>query len=342
MRVAIVNDLALAREVLRRLVLSVPGYSVAWMAEDGDEAIRKTAEDRPDVVLMDLVMPRVNGVAATRQIMRHSPCPVLVVTGTVSGHYDLVIRAMGAGALDAVETPSLGPDGAVRNGEKLLARLAKLGAALEGLHGSGLHTPLGSVTPATDLPPLVVLGASTGGPDALATVLACLPPYFPAAVLIAQHIGAEFAPGLVQQLATHTRLPIRTAREGDRPTAGTILVAGSDDHLEVTPGHVLRYTPQPRTFPFRPSVDVLFASAGACWPRPGVGVLLTGMQWDGADGLLRLRSLGWHTIAQDEATCVVYGMPRAAIERGAAAEVLPLPKIGPAIVARISKPRGSV
>src|SRR5205809_132401 len=105
MRVAIVNDLALAREVLRRVVLSVPGFSVAWNAADGEEAVRKTADDRPDVILMDLVMPRVDGAEATRRIMRHTPCPIIVVTSTVPGHYELVYQAMGAGAMDAVETP---------------------------------------------------------------------------------------------------------------------------------------------------------------------------------------------------------------------------------------------
>jgi two-component system response regulator WspF len=334
MRIAIVNDLALAREVLRRVVLSVPGYTVAWVAEDGTQAVTKAAADRPDVVLMDLVMPRLDGVVATRRIMKESPCPVLVVTATIPGHYDLVIRAMGAGALDAVETPTLGPGGAVVNGEKLLARLAKLGAAVAGGFGSGslrVYTP---GTPASDLPPLVLIGASTGGPEALATVLAALPSGLPAAVLVAQHIEAEFIGGLVQHLAAATSLPVRLARSGEQPTPGTVLVAASNDHLELTPDHSVRYTPEPSSCPYRPSVDVLFGSAGATWPRLGVGVLLTGMGTDGAAGLLRLRALGWHTVAQDEGTCVVYGMPRAAAEKGAAVETLPLSQIGPSIVAK--------
>lgn len=337
MRVAIVNDLALARETLLRLVRSLPGHTVAWIAADGDEAVRKAAADRPDVVLMDLVMPRLDGVEATRAIMRHSPCPVLVVTATVSGNYDLVIRAMGAGALDAVETPVLAADGTVRNAEKLVARLDKLAAALSGLSGSGteFRVPTRPAAPPADIPRLVVIGASTGGPEALAVVLGSLPDGFPAAVLIAQHIGAEFAQGLVQQLAARSKLPVRVAREGDAPVAGTVLVAASDDHLELTPDRVLRYTPLPRTCPYRPSADVLFATAGANWPRPGVGVLLTGMGTDGAKGLLRLRGLGWHTVAQDEATSVVYGMPRAAVENRAAAEVLPLTHIGPSVAAKI-------
>ncbi len=335
MRIAIVNDLSLAREVLRRLVLSVPGYTVAWQAEDGDEAVRKAIADPPDVVLMDLVMPRLNGVEATRQIMRHSPCTVLVVTASIPGHYQLVIRAMGAGALDAVETPVFGPSGTIEHGEKLVARLKKLEAALAGFLGSELNMPVHSAGPVCDLPPLVTIGASTGGPDALALVLSALPENFPAAVLVAQHIGSEFASGLVQQLIPRVRLPVRIAQQGEPPSAGVILVAGSDDHLEVTADRYLRYTPHPRSNPYRPSADVLFASAGACWPRLGVGVILTGMGSDGAEGLLRQRALGWHTIAQDKATCVVYGMPKAAVEKRAAVEVLPLSQIGQTIVAQI-------
>jgi len=335
MRVAIVNDLSLAREVLRRLVLSVPGYSVAWTAEDGDDAVRKAAADRPDVVLMDLVMPRMNGVEATRRIMKQSPCPVLVVTATIPGHYELVIQAMGAGALDAAETPVLGPGGAIDRGQPLLARLAKLADVTKGNSGSSWLVPERSAQPGTDRPPLVLLAASTGGPDALATILGALAPGLPAAVLIAQHIAREFAPSLAHLLGTRCALPVRTAQEGDTPTAGSVLIAATNDHLEITPELKLRYTDSPHGNPYRPSADVLFASAGGVWPRVGVAAVLTGMGSDGAKGLLRLRALGWHTIAQDEATSVVYGMPKAAIEKQAPAQVLPLVEIGPAVVTKI-------
>ncbi|MBA4186482.1 MAG: chemotaxis response regulator protein-glutamate methylesterase [Planctomycetaceae bacterium] len=336
MRIAIVNDLSLAREVLRRLVMSISGNTVAWIAEDGDEAVTKAATDRPDVILMDLIMPRLNGVEATRQIMRASPCPILVVTATVSGNYAMVIQAMGVGALDAVETPTFGSEGTILNGEKLVARLAKLRAATGNVTRSWMSvTAAPPMQSAGTHPPLVLLGASTGGPDALSVVLSALRSGFPAPILIAQHIAAEFTPGLVQQLALKCALPVRIAREGERPVPGTVLVAASNDHLELTRDCTLRYTPNPQSYPFRPSIDVLFLSCALHWPRPGIGVLLTGMQTDGAEGLLRLRMAGWHTIAQDEATCVVYGMPKAAAEKRAAIEVLPLNLIGPTISANI-------
>src|SRR6516164_9059591 len=126
MRIAIVNDMALAREMLRRVVLSAPGHEIAWIAENGAEAVDKAIEDRPDLILMDLVMPVLDGVEATRRIMVQSPCPILVVTSSVTGNFNMVYRAMGYGGLDAVNTPTLGPDGAVRDGESILARIAKL------------------------------------------------------------------------------------------------------------------------------------------------------------------------------------------------------------------------
>lgn len=341
MRVAIVNDLALAREVLRRVVLSVPGCTVAWTAADGDEAVRRAAADRPDVVLMDLVMPRVNGAEATRRIMQASPCPVLVVTATVPGNFDLVYQAMAAGALDAVETPAFGPGGAVVNAERLGEKLGQLDAALHGIHGSGPVAATAPTSTSVNLPPLVVIGASTGGPGALPVVLEALPPGFPAAVLVVQHIDAQYAPGLADRLAARCKLPVRTAAEGDVPQPGTVYLAATNDHLELTARLRLGYTAHPKGSPYRPSVDVLFASVAARSPRLGVGVLLTGMEADGAEGLLRLRQLGWHTIAQDEATCVVYGMPRAAVERKAASEVLPLPRIGPAVAAKFRAARTS-
>jgi two-component system response regulator WspF len=332
MRIAIVNDLALAREVLRRLVLSAAGYTVAWMAADGEEAVAKTAADRPDVILMDLVMPKLDGVEATRRIMRASPCPILVVTVSVETNFALVCRALGAGGLDAVDTPTLGPGGTVVNGEPLLSRLARLAAAKAGV---ATPAPLPPGPPAADLPFTVAIAASTGGPDALAVVLGVLPSDLPAVVLVNQHIAAEFATGLADQLARRCRLPVRPAREGEVLKAGAILLAASDDHLVLGPDHRLGYTSEPRAYPYRPSADVLFHSLAARGPRQGVGVVLTGMGPDGADGLARLRSGGWHTIAQDEATSVVYGMPRAAVERHAAADVLPLDRIGPTIVARV-------
>jgi two-component system response regulator WspF len=340
MRIAIVNDLALAREVQRRLVLSAPEHTVAWTAVNGEEAVRKAAADRPDVILMDLVMPVMDGVEATRRIMAGSPCPILLVTSSVTGNFNLVYQAMGHGALDAVNTPTLAPDGTIIDGEWILARLAKLARAQQapGWTPPGVQAP--PAAPATPLPPSLVLGASTGGPEALARVLKALPRGFPAGVVLVQHIAADFAPSLAHWLQGHCVLPVRVARDGDKIEPGQVLLAGTDDHLVLRADRRLAYVADPADYPYRPSVDVFFTSLASVWTSPGVAVLLTGMGADGARGLLRLRQLGWHTIAQDQAGCVVYGMPRAAVELGAASQVLPLDKIHEAILARVPRDQG--
>src|SRR5436305_9789749 len=325
MRIAIVNDLALAQAVLRRVVDSVPGYAVAWTAADGAEAVRKAAADRPDVVLMDMVMPVMDGVEATRRIMAASPCPVLIVTASLGANFGKVYEALGAGGLDAVKTPTFGPGGQVRGGEALLARLARLRTADGGWPAS--DKPASRQPQATSGVPLVAVGASTGGPEAVAQVLASLAPAPRVPVVVVQHIAAAFAAGFASWLQGRAGLPAGVALAGDAPGAGRVYVAGSDDHLAVGPDRRFAYTAEPKDYPYRPSVGVFFASLAANWPGPGAAVLLTGMGTDGARGLAELKALGWHTVAQDRATSVVYGMPKAAAELKAAAEILPLPQI---------------
>jgi two-component system response regulator WspF len=346
MRIAIVNDLALAREVLRRLVQSVPGYRVAWTAENGEEAVRKAAQDRPDIILMDLVMPVLDGVEATRRIMATSPCPILLVTSSVTGNFNLVYRAMGSGGLDAVNTPTLAPDGTVKDGEGILARIAKLARQqqLQVQTASGstsacvAHPGRSEREPQTEAPQvplLLAVGASTGGPDALARILKELPTGCPISVIIVQHIAAEFAKGLAIWLQGYCGLPVRLAENGDELKVGEVLLAGTDDHLKMSPDRRLVYTADPVDYPYRPSVNVLFQSLAENWPRPGMAIVLTGMGRDGAQGLLRLRQLGWHTLTQDQASCVVYGMPKAAADLRAACQVLPLGQIPAAVVDHI-------
>jgi two-component system response regulator WspF len=337
MRVGIVNDLALAREVLRRLVASVPGYQVAWMAVDGAEAVCRAAEDQPDVILMDLVMPVMDGVEATRRIMAATPCPILLVTSSVTGNFNLVYQAMGHGGLDAVNTPTLGPDGKVRDSEGLLARLAKLDQArrLPASKCAALpeHVSARDAKAGQDAP-LVALGASTGGPEALAQILSQLPADLSAGIIIVQHIAADFAPSLSVWLQSRTPLRVGLAEANHQIMPGQVLIAATNDHLVLKPDGRLTYTSEPADFPYRPSVDVFFRSLASNWPWPGIAVLLTGMGCDGGQGLLALRQAGWHTIAQDQASSIVYGMPRAAVELGAACEILPLNRIALAICGR--------
>jgi two-component system response regulator WspF len=339
MRIAIVNDLLLAVEALRHVVMSVPDYTIAWVARDGVEAVEKCAADIPDLILMDLIMPVLDGAEATRRIMTATPCLILVVTATVGGNAAKVFEAMGYGARDAVNTPVLGRDGQVEGGTALLAKIATLGKLLDKKPGEALQRCLASseaLSPASHLPPLVAVGASTGGPAALARLLAGLPAQFPAALVIIQHVDVQFAPGLASWLQTQTSLRVRVAPVGGRLEVGTVWLAGTNDHLILTPHHRLSYVAEPCDYPYRPSVDVFFQSllqhGAKHWPGKVAGVLLTGMGHDGAAGLAALRQAGWYTIAQDQASSVVYGMPKAAAEMGAARHILPLEAIASTLV----------
>jgi two-component system response regulator WspF len=338
MRVAIVNDLAVACEALRRAVLSDPALSVAWIARDGIEAVACAARDQPDVVLMDLIMPRMDGVAATREIMRASPCPILVVTATVSGNAALVYEALGAGALDAVNTPTIAASGVVDGAKDLLRRIHLVGRAQSGAArnevGAAPVLPAEPLRSAPSARPaqgaIVAIGASTGGPRAIARVLAAMPKPMPWTVLVVQHVSCEFVAGFAEWLAGESGRTVRLARAGERPKIDEILVAGEDRHLVLARDGTLAYSDEPRDLVHRPAVDELFGSLARHAP-PGVAVLLTGMGRDGADGLARLRAAGWHTIAQDESTSVVWGMPGAAHRMGSAVETLPIEAIGAAV-----------
>ncbi len=339
MRIAIVNDMPLAVEALRRVVGSVPGYEVAWIAVDGEDAVQKCAADKPDLILMDLMMPRMDGAEATRIIMQRSPCAILVVTATVGGHAAKVFEAMGYGALDAVDTPVLGLSGDPAGAGPLLAKIAMLGRLISRSKPSVLTLDASARTRAPGALPFVVIGASTGGPSALVRVISRLPRDLPAAMAVIQHVDEQFAPGLASWLSSQTGHDVRIARTDDRPRQGIVFLASTNDHLVLTPEVAYAYTSEPADYPYRPSVDVFFESVARAWPGPLVGVLLTGMGADGAQGLLSLRHAGWHTIAQDQATSVVYGMPRAAARLKAAIDILPVDDIAAAIVSAVQGAR---
>jgi two-component system response regulator WspF len=383
MRIAIVNDLAMAREALRRAVAAMPDATVAWTANDGADAIAKTERDRPDLILMDLIMPGTDGVDATREIMRRCPCAIVVVTATVEGNASRVYEAIGAGALDAVDTPRIGSDGGAATLARKVEEVRRMRA---GGHGCGCTPPIAArgpvaastrspavaiasteaccgapstggaapartaagasagstvapAPPASTAAPIVAIGASTGGPQALAAVLEAMPLYTPFTTLVVQHMEAPFLPGFAAWLGERTGRAVRLARAGDRLEAGAILVAGEPRQLVVTRCGTPCYVDGPPDLVHKPSVDVLFHSLAESGVEPGVAVLLTGMGRDGARGLLALRRGGWATIAQDSATSIVWGMPGAAVDLNAAERVLPLGQIGAALVAEMSRRR---
>ena len=326
MRIAIVNDSPMALEVMRRIVDTSGTHQVSWLARNGAEAVEKCARDRPDLILMDLIMPEMDGVDATRRIMAATPCAILIVTATVHARAPKVFEALGAGALDAVCTPVVGGDGAAGGAAALCAKIDVM-RRLIGTGSERLREPPQLSPPADRPEPLIVFGASAGGPAALAAILGELPRDFPAASVIVQHVDEEFAPLMASWLNDQSRLPVKLAQEGDQPRSGVVLMAATNDHLVFVNERTLGYTRHPQSHPYRPSVDVFFESVARHWPGKIIGVLLTGMGRDGARGLKALRDGGALTISQAREGCVVYGMPKAAAEIGAAAEVLPLEKI---------------
>ncbi len=331
MKIGIVNDLPMATEVLRRALALAPQHQIVWVAENGAEAIARCAENTPDLVLMDLIMPVMDGVEATRRIMANTPCAILIVTASVEANTSRVFEALGYGALDAVDTPALGVGDLAASAKPFLYKIGMIGKLVGdtpvpqsavkpngGRNGSRQH--------------LVVIGASAGGPSALAVVLKGLPRDFPAAVVIVQHVDERFTSSLANWLGGQSTLPVQLAKEDDRLRPGTILIAGTGDHLAFKDSERLGYTPEPQDCPYRPSVNVFFESVGKLWLGKAIGVLLTGMGQDGATGLKTLRTKGHHTIAQDKASSAVYGMPKAAAAADAATDILPLTRIAPRLV----------
>ena len=333
MKIGIVNDLAICVQSLKKVLASAPEHEVVWVANNGLQAVERCKKLTPDLVLMDLLMPVMNGVEATRKIMQSTPCPILVVTSTVTGNSAKVFEAMSAGALDAVATPVIGKLGEASKGEELLKKIYRIGQLTGSLHRKARKSSRVVTKPKIQIEgvDLVVLGCSTGGPKILIEILSTLPKNFPAAFIIIQHMDEQFTPGLVGWMDAQIKMPVRVAKEGSIPEPGKVLMACTDNHLVMTSKLTLSYSKEPKNNFYHPSVDVFFFSIAQYWPADGIAALLTGMGRDGAEGLLALHNRNWYTIAQDRDSSIVYGMPKAAAQIGAATDILPASKISEAI-----------
>ena len=332
MRIGLVNDMPLALEALRRAIAQAPQHQIAWTAANGADAVQRCTTDRPDLVLMDLIMPVMDGVEATRRIMATAPCAILVVTATVDGNTARVFEALGAGALDAVNTPTLAGAPPHTGARALLAKIEMIGKLIGAPRAPAPPAPLNGPPRAADGRAMLFgIGTSAGGPAALTEVLKAFRPETAPAIIAVAHLDAEFAPGLADWLGRQIAVPVRLAREGDAPQPGVVLLPDRDDHLVLRADGSLGYVRDPADYVYRPSVDAFFESLAQHWRGSGAGVLLTGMGRDGARGLKKMRDAGFLTIAQDRQTSAVFGMPKAAIELDAAMRVLPLSQIGPAL-----------
>lgn len=338
LRVLVVDDSATVRAVLRRLFARNSDLEVAGEATNGADAVAAVLAILPDVVLMDIEMPGMDGFAATERIMALRPTPIVILTSqTTSNGVATAFEAIRRGALEVLAKPTepAGWDAVARTLPAILLAAATSHPAQASGRVATPTTTRATARPVT--PPamahnraparralrLVAIGASTGGPQAIHQLLASLPEVIPVAILIVQHIAAGFEQGLSEWLATDLKRDVAVARDGEVPPAGSVRIGGAGVHLHLDPGFriSLDSTTPPRGG-HRPSVDELFASCATSHPRECAGVLLSGMGRDGAEGLLALHRAGGLTFAQDEATSVIFGMPKAAIDLGGAQATL--------------------
>lgn len=336
MKIAIVNDMPMAVEALRRALAFDPSHEVVWVATNGAEAVQYCAELTPDLILMDLIRPVMDGVEATRRIMAESPCAIVIVTVDRQQNVHRVFEAMGHGALDVVDTPAVGAGNAQEAAAPLLRKILNIGWLI-GQSGSRVRSAPQPLRNGAARRSLVAIGSSAGGPAALEVLLKGLPKDFPAAIVLVQHVDQVFAAGMAEWLSSASGLPVRLAREGEPPQSGTVLLAGTNHHIRLLKNGTLAYTAEPVNEIYRPSIDVFFESVASYWNGDAVGVLLTGMGRDGAQGLKLMRDQGYLTIAQDQNSSAVYGMPKAAAAIGAAAEIRPLDKIAPRLLEIFAK-----
>lgn len=352
-RVLIADDSEFARSLLRDLLEAESDMEVIGEACNGREAVELTRALKPDIVTMDLEMPVMGGLEAIETIMCSKAVPILVI----SAHADArnALEALGRGALEVLGKPDCTRESAedfiakvrLLAGVTVITRLRK--AAKPGVPAT---TPAGpsamakfSAPPpagAASYPRVFAIACSTGGPQALVQILTGLPSDFSCPVLIAQHISDGFAGGMVEWLGGLCRLPVRLAAEGDWLQAGVIHISPSERHFSVTPtGQIALLERGPRDV-FRPSCDVLLNSVANVFGSQAIGIILTGMSSDGAKGIARIRDMGGITLAQDEATSVIYGMNRVAIESGAVQQILPIQAIAKTMVQLCVAPPVSV
>ena len=342
-RVLVVEDSPTQRYQLVSLIQQAPDMVVIGQARDGLEAIQLVEKLRPDVISMDLRMPNLSGLDATRHIMDVHPTPIVIVS-SASSDADLTMQAMQAGALAALEKPPAvdHPDFKARCAELLSAlrlmsgvrvirhwQSVPAGGMLPALRPTG--PLLAPVMPNTTTPEVVAIGASAGGPSALAELFGRLPYDFNLPIVAVQHLTADFMPGLAEWLDRVCALPVRLAQNGEKLTPGVALLAPGDQHLRIGADRRIVLDSERGSYRHQPAVDVLLTSVAQRFGANAVGILLTGMGDDGASGLKAMRDSGARTIAQDESSCVVFGMPGAAIALDAAEFILPLDKIASAI-----------
>jgi two-component system chemotaxis response regulator CheB len=358
-RVLIVDDSAFMRKVLEEIIRTDPKLEVIGQAKDGREAVTMAASLQPDVMTMDINMPRMDGLEATQQIMTQNPRPIVIVSSESREGAASTLRALELGAIDFVSKPSSGIDLDMRKVSDELLRKLKMAAKVRVVRTAARHnagkttqpisqSPSGKDTGNVDLRfPLVVIAASTGGPATLMRLLPNFPKDFPAAVVLVQHMPGTFTSQLSVQLAEVASIRVKEAEENEALCPGTFYVCPGSHHLRISLGGRLRLDDGPRISGYRPCADVTFESAAAYAGANLVGVVLTGMGSDGAQGVQAVKAGRGLVLAQDEASSVIFGMPAEAIRTGAVDQVVGIDEMYAAIdkyvqlISRQSQPVGS-
>lgn len=338
-RVLVVDDSATVRKRLVETLAADPAIDLVGEAEDGKQAVEMCTRHRPDVITMDMMMPVMSGLAATEYIMAHQPTPILIVSASLNrGELFKIYDALAAGAVDVLDKPTGNEiDGdwerRLRSTVKLVAKIKVITHPRAKLEARRLQLETLAQYPCPQSPApieVVAIGASTGGPGAVVEVIRRLPARFQIPILVVVHMSAPFGSSFTDWLDAQLERPASTPENGT-PVAsarGRVMVAPAGQHIVVR-GRRMFLTHDAERHSCRPSVDVLFETVAADYGASAAGCLLTGMGKDGALGLLKIRESGGTTIAQDEATSAIYGMPREAAALGAATHVLPLSEIGP-------------
>ena len=334
-RVLVVDDSPLVRQILVDMLRKEPDIDVVGYARDGEEALLRIAELNPDVVTLDVEMPRLDGLGCLRELMATRPVPTVMVSTLTGKGTSATVEALSLGAVDVVLKPDNGSISTLRGvREDLVAKIRQASVAR-------VHKTLRSVArPARSVPKsdrVVLLASSTGGPRSLAATFEGLPKDFPAPLLIVQHIPAAFVPSLAKRLDEMGKVAVREARPGDRPTPGVALLAPGGLHMAVGANGELRFDDGPTLHGVRPAADRLFASAAEAFGARCVAAVLSGMGRDGADGALAIRRAGGTVLAEDESTCTIYGMPKAAVAAGAVERSVKIEGMGEALTDAVSE-----
>ncbi|MFH1950161.1 MAG: chemotaxis response regulator protein-glutamate methylesterase [Pseudomonadota bacterium] len=345
-RVLVADDSALMRVRISEMLNADPEIEVIATARDGMDALEKIMKIRPDVVTLDVEMPRLDGLNTLGYIMSEIPTPVVMVSAYTQRGAEAAFRSLEYGAVDFVPKPSgtISRDiGRIR--EDLIAKVkiaAKVDLGkLEFISPRGIEKKRWAGKPGSMVSgkKIVAIGASTGGPRALANLLPKLPPDIAAGVLVVQHMPAGFTRSLADRLDSECLIAVKEAREGDIIEAGQALIAPGDYHMTVEKGGVDKREAEtvslnhgPPLHGVRPSVDIMMQSAARVYGSNVVGVILTGMGSDGVEGMKRIKKFDGRTLAEHESTCVVYGMPKSAIQEGVVDKVVPLSKMADAIM----------